>query len=144
MPLIYVNYPEGTFTQEALDGLAEQITKDAIQAEKLAGTPYVKSTTWVYFNEYARRRVYHGGKSGGTTVISLEVNAIDGGFDVAAKKELIKRITDAVSKYAGMKDGELRPVYIVMRDVPETDWGFSGEPIKLEALKNPPSDAKPI
>jgi phenylpyruvate tautomerase PptA (4-oxalocrotonate tautomerase family) len=144
MPLIYVNYPTGTFAQEALDGLAEQMTNDVIELEKLARTPYVKSTTWVYCREYPRMHVYHGGKTEGTNVISFEINVIEHGFEAATKKELIKRVTEAVAKYAGLKDGQLRPVYVLIRDVPETNWGLFGDPVNLHALKNRPADAKPI
>jgi phenylpyruvate tautomerase PptA (4-oxalocrotonate tautomerase family) len=49
-----------------------------------------------------------------------------------------------VAKYAGLKDGQLRPVYVLIRDVPETNWGLFGDPVNLHALKNRPADAKPI
>ncbi len=36
MPLISIHYPEGSFTPEALDTLAQQVSKDAGDLEKLA------------------------------------------------------------------------------------------------------------
>ena len=44
MPLIYVDYPEGTFADAALDALAEQITTDSLECEGLPNTPFVRST----------------------------------------------------------------------------------------------------
>lgn len=143
MPLIKINFPEGTFTPEALDTLAAQISKDGGDLEKLADDPFVRSTTWVYAQEYDPTRVYHGGKSAGTKVITVEISALQFGFDAEAKAELIKRVTDAVAKAAELK-GDILPVYVLLHDIPPQSWGFSGKPLSFEQLKNPPKNVKPL
>jgi len=72
MPKIFTKYPRGTFPADSLDLLVEEVTTRALAFEKLPDTPYVRSNIWIYANEYAPERVYHGGKAGGTMVISLE------------------------------------------------------------------------
>lgn len=144
MPLIYVNSPASTFSDEARDVLAEELTMAALESEGLPTTPFVKSTTWIYFRDYPVTHVYHGGKPGGTKVISLEVNAFQGGLDAVAKENLISRFTSAIRKHAGIAEGELVPVYIILRDVSTIDWGVFGDTISLDALRNPPADAKPV
>ena len=62
MPKIYINYPTGAFSKEALDSLAADITTAGLECEKLSDTPFVRSNIWVYANEYAAEKVYHGGK----------------------------------------------------------------------------------
>ena len=84
MPKIYINYPEGAFPKNAIDSLADEITAYAPALEKLPDTPYVRSNIWIYAQEYAAGRVYHGGKAGGTKIISFEVNVIEGGLDAVA------------------------------------------------------------
>ena len=143
MPLIHIHYPEGTFTPEALDKLARTVSKDGGDLEKLADDPFVRSTTWVYANEYGPSRVYHGGKPGGTKVVTVELSALQGGFDAATKAELIKRVTAAVAKAAGMED-DILPIYVLLHDVPPQSWGFSGKPLSFEQLQNPPVGAKPL
>ena len=143
MPLIKIEYPEGAFTPEALDTLAAQISKDGGDLEKLSDDPFVRSTTWVYANQYDPTRVYHGGKASGTKVITVELSALQGGFDHAAKAELIKRVTDAVAK-AGNLDGEFLPIYVLIYEVPPQNWGFSGKPLSFDQLQNPPVGAKPL
>jgi hypothetical protein len=64
----------------------------------LPDTGYVRSNIWIYAKEYAHDRVYHGGKAGGTKIISFEVNAIEGGLDAEAKKQFIAFLTEAVRK----------------------------------------------
>jgi phenylpyruvate tautomerase PptA (4-oxalocrotonate tautomerase family) len=82
--------------------------------------------------------------SAGTKVISLEVNAFEGGLDRLAKQLLIERFKTSFQKHAGLKPDKLAPVYIVIRDVPGSNWGVFGKTLALEDLRNPPADAKPI
>ena len=143
MPFIKMHFPEGTFTSSALDALAAKVSKDGGDLEKLADDPFVRSTTWVYAHEYDPAKVYHGGKPGGTKVITVELSALQGGFDAATKAVLIKRVTDAVAEAAGLT-GDILPIYVLIHDVPPQSWGFSGKPLSFEQLQNPPAGAKPI
>jgi phenylpyruvate tautomerase PptA (4-oxalocrotonate tautomerase family) len=144
MPKIFINYPEGTFPENALDALAEEMTTTGLQCEKLPDTPYVRSNIWIYFRSYAEGMVYHGGKPNGTKVISLEVNVVEGALDVHSRQELIARFTQIVGKHTGIPPQNRVPVYIAIRDVPPQSWGMFGKPITLESLRNPPEDAKPV
>ena len=144
MPKIYINYPTGAFSKEALDSLAADITTTGLECEKLSDTPFVRSNIWVYANEYAAEKVYHGGKPGGTRVISFEVNVIEGALDAEAKKDLIARFTNAVRKHAGIAPGERAPVFILIRDVPAHNWGMFGQPVTLDAVRNPPAASEPV
>lgn len=144
MPLIYVNCPENTFSAAAKDALAEELTSIALATERLPDTPFVRSTVWIYIHEYPAATVYHGGKPAGTKVISLEVNAFQGGHDISSKKELIERFTEAIRQRTGLGATDLVPVYILFRDVPESDWGVFGTTITLNDLHHPPAGAVPI
>ncbi len=83
--------------------MAQQVSKDGGDLEKLADDPFVRSTTWVYAHAYNPAHIYHGGKPGGTNVITVELNALQGGLDAATKGELIKPVTAAVAKAAGVE-----------------------------------------
>ncbi len=144
MPLIYVDYPEGTFADAALDALAEQITTDSLECEGLPNTPFVRSTVWIYFRPYPKGRIFQGGKRASTNVISFEVNVFQGGLGDQAKKDVIGRMTEAARRHIGLGQGDVAPVYIVFRDVPDTNWGVFGSTITLNDLRIPPADAKPI
>lgn len=61
-----------------------------------------------------------------------------------AKKELFAQFTDAIRRHAGLAENDLVPVHIIMRDVPPADWGVFADTITLEALRNPPLNAKPV
>lgn len=144
MPLMYVNAPEGTFSDAARDLLAEELTVIALESEKLPMAPFDKSTTWIYFNTFAPGRVYHGGKPGGTKVISMEINAFRGGLDEPAKLSLYHRFTQAIRKHAGIPAEALAPVYIVLREVDPPNWGVFGGTTRIEELRTPHPDRAPI
>lgn len=147
MPLMFLNFTEGTFSTNSLDTLIASLTRDAIELEKLPLTDYIGSTTWVYTREYPKNRVYHGGKPGGSNgsnFVALEINVILGGFSASTKRNLISRVTDAISKYGDLPENEPRRVYVIIREVAESNWGFDGQTIDLEMLRDPPTDAKPL
>jgi phenylpyruvate tautomerase PptA (4-oxalocrotonate tautomerase family) len=144
VPKVFINYPEGTFTEGALDALAEEITTAGLECEKLPDTPYVRSNIWVYAREYDAGKVYNGGKPLGTKVVALEVNVVEGALDASSRKEMIARFTSIVGKHAGIPPEERVPVYIAIRDIPPPSWGMFGKPITLEGLRNPPADAEPV
>jgi hypothetical protein len=56
----YLDSPKGTFTDSALDALAEQLTNDGLDCERLPNTVFVKHNL-DHFKEYAEDKVYHGG-----------------------------------------------------------------------------------
>ncbi len=144
MPKIYINYPKGTFSPTSKNGLADELTTIALKVEGLPNTAFVRSTVWIYMNEYPAENVFHGGVPGGTKVISLEVNAFKGGLDSPAKELLIKEFTAAIAKHAGLTQEELVPVYILIRDIEPADWGIFGKTITLAEIKNSPPNAKPV
>ncbi len=169
MPLVFINSPQGTFTPAALDKLAAQISEDGGNLEGLATDDFVRSTIWVYAQEYDPAKVYHGGKPGGTRVITVELTTLQGGLAAPTKALLIKRVTDAVAKAAELEsvvDGvahatglgavadaigkaagvekDILPIYVLLHEAPPQNWGFNGKPLSFELLTNPPSDAKPL
>lgn len=64
---------------------------------------------------------------------------IQGGYSASTKQELMVPVTNAVEKYGDLPKGEPRCVYVVIRKIPESNWGFDGRPINLETLRNPPA-----
>ncbi|MDF7815150.1 tautomerase family protein [Hymenobacter sp. YC55] len=144
MPLLYLHCPENTFSAAAKEALADELTTIALATEQLPDTPFVRSTVWLYIHEYPAATVYHGGKSAGTRVISLEVNAFAGGHDNASKQALIQQFTEAFRHHAGLTDADRVPVYILFRDVPESNWGVFGTTITLHDLHHPPAGAAVI
>lgn len=141
---MYLSYTEGAFTRDGLDSLAAQITRDAIELEKLPLTDWVRSTTLIYTHACPQDQVYHGGKSGGSKFITLDINVIQGGYSAATKSELIRRTTEAIDEHGNLPKGEPRRVYVLIREVAEANLGFDGKSIDLEVLRDPPAGLAPL
>ncbi|KAK5734239.1 hypothetical protein LTR17_009070 [Elasticomyces elasticus] len=139
MPLIHLHYPKGTFTPDVLTAIATQFTRDGEGLEKIPLSEWAMSTTFIYAHEYAPELVFHGGKPGGNKVISVEINVIQGGYSATTKTELIKRVTDTIGKYGDLPKEGPRRVYVIIREVAEANWGFDGQIINLEVLRDPAS-----
>jgi phenylpyruvate tautomerase PptA (4-oxalocrotonate tautomerase family) len=145
MPIIYLSYTEGSFTQDGLNSLAEQVTKDAIEQELLPYTnDWVRSTTLIYAREYPQTHVFNGGRPASSNFITLDINVIQGGYSAATKTELIKLTTNAVEKYGNLPKGEPRRVYVFLREVAEANLGFDGQTIDLTILRDPPKGLTPL
>jgi phenylpyruvate tautomerase PptA (4-oxalocrotonate tautomerase family) len=142
---MYLSFTEGAFSPSGLDSLAKQITRDAIELEKLPfGNDWVRSTTLMYAHAYPSAHVYHGGKPGGNKFITLDINVIQGGYSAATKTELIKRVTDTIGEFGHLPEGEPRRVYVFVREVAEANLGFDGQNIDLQVLRNPPAGLMPL
>ncbi|WP_235036054.1 hypothetical protein [Curtobacterium sp. 18060] len=116
MPLIHISAPADVFHDRARDQLADDLTTLALTHEGLPLTPFVRSTTWIYFHEPASTHVYHGGSPGGTSVITVEISAFQGGLDRVKKRAIIRDTTDIVSHAAGFPADVPAPVYVIFRD----------------------------
>jgi phenylpyruvate tautomerase PptA (4-oxalocrotonate tautomerase family) len=140
---MFLHYPEGTFSPSALQAAVTQISYDAQEAELIPSTAFNFSTTWVFCRPYPKELIFHGGKNTGEKFISLEINAAQGGFSNATKKQLLRKTTETIAKFAELPDGPKR-VYVVLREVQEDNFGFDGAGIDLVQLRNPDENAEPL
>lgn len=144
MPLLHVYAPVDTFAADVRDRLAEELTAIALEVENLPMTAFDKSAVWIYFHEIPESAVYHGGKPGGTKVITVEVNAFEGGHDDRAKRLLYQRFTEVIGKHLGFDEGARVPVYILLRQVQNTNWGVFGQTTTIHHLRTPHPNEPPI
>ena len=142
MPKIIVHSPEGTFDAAARAAVAAELTAFAPTCEGLPGSPYVKSTVWTYFNAYPADAVFMGGERAYAKVVSAQLFTIAGGLDAGAKKRLIEGVTDILGRHSGARGRP--PVYVVVHEIPESNWGFFGETADLAALRASSPDAPAI
>lgn len=142
MPKIIVHAPDGTFDAAARAAVASALTDFALDCEALPKSPFVKSTVWIYFNACPADAVFMGGQPAYARIVSAQVFVIAGGLDDAARTRLIDGATDILGRHSGASGRA--PVYIVIHEVPENNWGIFGKPADLAALRASPPDAPAI
>lgn len=138
MPKIIIHAAEGTFVPEARAALVTELTNFALDCEGLPKSPLMKSAVWTYFNIYPADAVFMGGALAYAPIISAQLFTIAGGLDDTAKERLIKGATEILGRHSAAH-GDV-PVFIVLHEVPETDWGFLGETADLDAMRASPLD----
>lgn len=138
MPLTYMNFPKGAFTEDSLAALAEKLTTIGMEAEKEPNTPSIRSANWLFANEYGPDKVFVGGQPDGSKVVTIEISVFRGGLDDLAKEEMIARATEAVRQHVGLTVGDRAPVYVLIHEVLPSNWGVFGGRITVSDLRNPP------
>ena len=138
MPKIIIHAPEGTFVPAARAPLATELTDFALDCEALPKSPFIKSTVWTYFNTYHADAVFMGGAQAHAPIISVQMFVIARSLDEKAKKKLIKGATEILGRHSAARGNV--PVYIVLHEIPEINWGFLGETADLDAMRASPLD----
>ena len=139
MPKIIIHAPETAFDAKARKAIAAELTDFALECEALPKSPFVKSTVWTYFNSYAADAMYMGDSQATLHVVSVQMFVIEGGLDGDAKKKLIQGTTAILGRHLG--DPDRVPVYIVIHEIPELNWGIFGANADLAALRASATDA---
>jgi len=142
MPKIIVHAPANAFDQSARKAIAAELTDFALDCEKLPKSAFVKSTVWTYFNSYDGDAVFMGAVPATLPVVSVQIFVIEGGLDAPAKKRLIPGVTEIIGRHLGIVDPV--PVYIVIHEIAEKNWGIFGSNPDLAALRATSLDAPAI
>ncbi len=139
MPKIIVHAPEGAFDVSARQQIAAALTELGLSCERLPKSPFVKSTVWTYFNAYAADALFMGGEVATLKIVSLQIYVIAGGLDSDARHRLIEGATAILGRHLG--GGAPVPVYVVIHEIAESNWGIFGATADLAALRASPIDA---
>jgi len=135
MPKLFVHSSKGTFTSEARARVAAALTDLGIDCERLDDRPNVRAGVWVFFTEHAPDAVFSGGQIASHPMIAVVVYALEGGLNAESKQKLIKGATAIFGEHARSTKDQL-PVYVVVREVPEVNWGMYGKQVSLAALRS--------
>lgn len=139
MPMIDVTMSTGALNERAKDGLAERLTADLIELEGAVDNPYVRSLTWVFFDERDDIRV------SGTRIdrpVYRVVHTVPQGTGLVGplalrrRQELVTRVTIAILEAEGtpFSMAEARRVWVQVREIPDTHWGAFGEIVTMRDI----------
>jgi phenylpyruvate tautomerase PptA (4-oxalocrotonate tautomerase family) len=134
MPKIIIHSAEGVFDLPARRKITEALVDLALECERLPQSPFVRSTVWTYFNEYTPDSVFMSDKPAHLDCVSMQIYTIEGGLDAQSKLTFIEKATETLARYCAASQARV-PVYIVIHEVPETNWGIFGKHGDLAALR---------
>lgn len=142
MPKMMIHSPAGTFDAADRQRVAGALTGLGLDCEALPNSPMMRSTVWTYFAEYGADAVFMGGEPARLPVVTLQIYVLAGGLDGAGKRRLIEGATAILDR---RPDGTaVAPVYVVIHEVAEENWGIFGQQADLAALRSSAPDAPAI
>lgn len=142
MPKLIIHAPAGTFDAADRQRVADALTTLGLDCERLPASPMVRSTVWAYFAEYSADAVFMGDKPARLPVVAVQIYVLAGGLDAAGKRRLIEGATAILDR---RPDGtSVAPVYVVIHEVVEENWGIFGRQADLAALRASAPDALAI
>ena len=142
MPKLIIHSPIGTFDAADRQRIAGALTALGLACEGLPASPMVRSTVWTYFADYGADAVFMGDEPARLLVVTLQIYALAGGLDASGKGRLIEGATAILDR---RPDGAaVAPVYVVIHEVTEQNWGIFGKQADLAALRASAPDAPAI
>lgn len=142
MPKLIIHSPVGTFDAADRRRVAGALMALGLSSERLPSSPMIQSTIWSYFAEYEPDAIFMGGEPARLPVVTLQAFILSGGLDAEGKRRLIEGATAILNRRA---DGTApAPVYVVIHEVAEENWGIFGRQADLAELRASLLDAPPI
>ena len=135
MPLIDLTYPAGALSAESRTALADELTTVLLRAERAPDTEFFRSITWVYLHELAEGMVLAAGRPVAEPTLRLEVSVPQGALSERRKEELVSEATRVLLDAAGLRESDRMRVWVLIREVPEGNWGAAGQVVRFEQLR---------
>ena len=142
MPKLIIHAPAGTFDMADRQRVAGALTTLGLACEALPSSPMVRSTVWTYFADYAADTVFMADEPARLPVVTLQIYVLAGGLDDAGKRTLIEGATAILDRRPN--GTVIAPVYVVIQEVAEENWGIFGKQADLAALRASAPDAPAI
>lgn len=137
MPLIDLTIPEGSISAERSAALLDELVTTLLHWEGAPDTEFFRGITWTYLHEIPTSRFAVGGRPGGTPRFRVDVTVPAGALSQRRKDGLIASVHSAVVAAAGLdaNSAEALHVWTLIREVPEGNWGATGQAVRFENLK---------
>ncbi len=142
MPKLIIHSAAGTFSAADRQRIAGALVVLGLDCERLPHSPMVRSTVWTYFAEYQADAVFMGDEPARFAVVTLQIYVLAGGLDGSGKRKLIEGSTAILDRRP--TGTSVAPVYVVINEVAEENWGIFGRQADLAALRASAPDAPPI
>lgn len=135
MPLIDLTVPAGAFSPQARTELANELSTVLLRAERAPDTEFFRSITWAYVHELPEGAVLAGGGPVAQPNFRVDVTVPAGALSERRKQELVEEATRVVLEAAGLDRSQALRVWVLIREVPEGNWGAAGGIVRFAQLR---------
>jgi phenylpyruvate tautomerase PptA (4-oxalocrotonate tautomerase family) len=135
LPLIDLTFPAGAIEGDARDSLIEDLTTKMLEWEGAPDTEFFRNITWVHVHELAEGAANAAGKPVEQPIFRIDVTVPDGALSERRKGGLVEDLTKAVIERAGLAEDAGLRVWVLIREVPEGNWGAAGQVVRFAQLR---------
>ena len=135
MPLIELFVPEGALEADTRDRLVEELTTTLLRWEGAPDTEFFQSIMWVHVHELPAQAVNAAGAPVTEPHFRVDVTVPEGALSERRKEGAVKELTEAVMEAAGLDESAGLRVWVIVREVPEGNWGAGGQVVRFSQLR---------
>ena len=135
MPLIDLTMPAGTLDAERRGALVQRLGETLLRWEGAPDTDFFKSIMWVHVHELPGEMVTAAGEPVSEPHFRVDVTVPEGALSERRKEGAVKELTEAVLDAAELDDSAGLRVWVLVREVPEGNWGAGGQIVRFEQLR---------
>ena len=137
MPMIDLTYVRGSFDDEALSRLTDELVTVLLRAERAPDTAFLRDNTWVYLHALDPAELSVGGRGPGAPRFRVDLTVFEGALSRDRKEQLTADVHAAVCAAAGIEPQGSRAfhVWTLIHEIPEGNWAGGGRVIYYQQVK---------
>jgi phenylpyruvate tautomerase PptA (4-oxalocrotonate tautomerase family) len=137
MPMIDLTFVRGSFDDEALSRLTDELVTALLRAERAPDTPFMRDNTVVYLHPLEPAAQLVGGRQPGEPRFRADMTVFDGALSKDRKEQLAADVHVAICAAAGIDPAGPRAyhVWTLIHEIPEGNWAGAGKVIYHQQVK---------
>jgi phenylpyruvate tautomerase PptA (4-oxalocrotonate tautomerase family) len=137
MPMIDLTFVRGSFEDQALSRLTDELVTVLLRAERAPDTPFLRDNTLVYLHALEPAELSVGGRGHGEARFRVDLTVFEGALDKDRKEQLTADVHAAVCAAAGIEPQGSRAfhVWTLIHEIPEGNWAGGGKVIYYQQVK---------
>ncbi len=137
MPMIDLTFVRGSFDQERLNRLTDELVSVLLRAERAPDTPFLRDNTVVYLHALEPAAQSVGGRAPGRPRFRVDMTVFEGALSQERKEQLVADVHAAVTAAAGIDPEGPRAfhVWTLIHEIPEGNWAGGGKIIYYQQVK---------
>jgi len=135
VPLIDLTMPAGALDDETRGALVQRLGSTLLRWEGAPDTEFFQSIMWVHVHELPAQAVNAAGAPVSEPHFRVDVTVPEGALSERRKEGAVKELTEAVMEAAGVDESAGLRVWVIVREVPEGNWGAGGQVVRFSQLR---------
>ena len=135
MPRLDITITEGALSDDAKRELPEKLGATLLRWEGAPDTEFFRSITWAHLRELPAEAIRTPDGEAEPHAI-IDVSVPDGALSERRKAGLVEDATKDVLEATGWGDDAAFRVWVMIRDVPEGNWGAGSQVVRFQMLKD--------